>query len=365
LQNEFVHSIDVGGGEGGLLGIVLDPNFSDNHYLYLYYTSPEFLFASNKVVRFTEKDNRLSEKTVLLDGIPSAFVHDGGRLKFGPDGKLYITTGDAANSASAQDLNSLSGKILRINPDGSIPDDNPFSNSPVFSYGHRNPQGLDWDPETGKLVITEHGPSGEMGFAHDEINVVEPGNNFGWPSVVGSTESTKYVDPIIHSGDITWAPSGATFYTGDEIPELKGKFLFASLRGQHLRILELDTENNQVLSNYAFFQDSFGRLRDIAQGPDGYLYLLTSNRDGRGLPSSDDDRILKITLAKPQIPNWVLSVASWWWEGKISDIEFLNGMKYLIQNEIIHISESQRNEIDLLSIENTNRLVDIFHLVPP
>ena len=185
------------GGEGGLLGIALDPNFEENHYIYLYYTYSDFFTPYNKVVRFTESQNQLSKEFVLLDKIPGQFAHDGGRLKFGPDGKLYLTTGDSLNSDLSQDLNSLAGKILRINPDGTIPDDNPFPNF-VYSLGHRNPQGLDWDPKTGMLVNSEHGPSG-----HDEINVIEAGKNYGWPEIVGDETHSKYVSPILHTGKET------------------------------------------------------------------------------------------------------------------------------------------------------------------
>ena len=225
----------------------------------------------------------------LLDQIPASFNHARGRMKFGPDKKLYITTGDAGNGNSAQDLNSLAGKILRINSDGTIPDDNPFGNTPVYSYGHRNPQGLDWDPVTGKLVVTEHGPS-----AHDEVNVVEAGKNYGWPIVIGGEHEPKYVDPIIHTGDDTWAPSGASFYNSDNIPDWKGKYFIATLRGNHLRMLDLDLDNNKVISSEALFKNSFGRIRDASLGPDGNMYLLTSNRDGRGSPAENDDRILRI-----------------------------------------------------------------------
>jgi glucose/arabinose dehydrogenase len=294
LNPEPVTSIDVGIGEGGLLGLELDPNFEQNHYLYLYYTYFEFPFTYNKVVRYIEKDNVLDDGIILVDKIPGAAWHDGGRIKFGPDEKLYITTGDAGNADSAQDLNSLAGKILRINSDGTIPSDNPFSDSSVFSYGHRNPQGLDWDPITGKLVITEHGPSGERGFAHDEINVIEPGKNYGWPKVIGGEHDSKFVDPILHTGDNTWAPSGASFYDSQNIPEWENKYFVATLRGSHLRMLDLNLESNQVVSNEPLFSDLFGRLRDATMGPDGNLYLLTSNRDGRGSPAENDDRILKI-----------------------------------------------------------------------
>ena len=294
LNPEPVAILDVGTVEGGLLGLALDPNFEQNHFLYLYYTYFEFPFTYNKVVRFTEKDNSLLDEFILVDKIPGAEIHDGGRLKFGPDEKLYITTGDAGNSNSAQDLNSLSGKILRINPDGTVPSDNPFADSMIFSYGHRNPQGLDWDPVTGKLVATEHGPSGERGFAHDEVNVVESGKNYGWPKIIGGEHDPEFVDPIIHTGEDTWAPSGATFYDSKNIPEWTNKYFVATLRGAHLRMLDLNLEENQVISSKALFSNTYGRLRDASIGPDGNLYLLTSNRDGRGAPAENDDRILKI-----------------------------------------------------------------------
>jgi glucose/arabinose dehydrogenase len=289
LNPEPVAILDVGTVEGGLLGLALDPNFGQNHFLYLYYTYFEFPLTYNKVVRFTEKDNSLLDEFILVDKIPGAAIHDGGRLKFGPDEKLYITTGDAGNSSAAQDLNSLSGKILRINPDGTIPSDNPFADSMIFSYGHRNPQGLDWDPVTGKLVVTEHGPS-----AHDEINVVEARKNYGWPKIIGGEHDPEFVDPIIHTGEDTWAPSGATFYDSKNIPEWTNKYFVATLRGGHLRMLDLNLEENQVISSEALFSNTYGRLRDASIGPDGNLYLLTSNRDGRGAPAENDDRILKI-----------------------------------------------------------------------
>jgi len=289
LNPEPIKILDAGRGEGGLLGIVLDPNFAQNHHLYLYYTYSEFLTTYNKVVRFTENDNKLSEERILIDKIPGAAYHDGGRIKFGPDDKLYITTGDAGNANLAQDLNSLAGKILRINRDGSVPDDNPFPNSPVFSYGHRNPQGLDWHPTNKILVSSEHGSS-----AHDEINIVKAGKNYGWPMIVGDEKGPEFENPILHTGDETWAPSGATFYNSDNIPDWNGMYFIATLRGNHLRMLDLDIEKNQVISSESLFSNTFGRLRDASMGPDGNLYLLTSNRDGRGSPAENDDRILRI-----------------------------------------------------------------------
>ena len=284
----------IGGGEGGLLGLALDPNFDENNFLYLYYSYSDSFSTFNRVVRYTENNNQLIDETILIDKIPGSFVHDGGRIKFGPDEKLYITTGDAANANSAQDLNSLAGKILRINSDGSIPDDNPFEKSPVYSYGHRNPQGIDWDPIFGKLVSAEHGPSGERGFAHDEVNVIEIGKNYGWPEVIGGEHDDKYIDPILHTGDDTWAPSGGVFYDSDKISDWNGKFFLATLRGSHLRMLDLDLAENQVISSTALFSNEFGRLRDASMGPDGHLYVLTSNQDGRGSPSKNDDKILRI-----------------------------------------------------------------------
>jgi len=293
LNPEPVAMFIVGGSEGGLLGLALDPNFEQNHYLYLYSTYFEFPFTYNKVVRYTENANILSDEFILVDKIPGAAWHDGGRLKFGPDEKLYITTGEAGNADSAQDLNSLGGKILRVNSDGTIPSDNPFPDSIIFSYGHRNPQGIDWDPVTGKLVSSEHGPSGERGFAHDEINVIEAGKNYGWPKVIGGESEPEFVDPILHTGDDTWAPSGATFYDSNNIPEWENKYFVATLRGNHLRMLDLDIDANQVISSEVIFSN-YGRLRDASMGPDGNLYILTSNQDGRGAPAKNDDRILRI-----------------------------------------------------------------------
>lgn len=184
------------------------------------------------MARLLEREGRGTDLTVILDRIPGASIHDGGRIKFGPEGKLYITTGDAANPSLAQDLNSLAGKILRINSDGSIPEDNPFPGSPIYSYGHRNPQGLAWHPLTKELFSTEHGPSGAPpNCCHDEVNIIEPGKNYGWPIVFGMARDPRFVDPILESGLDTWAPSGAFFYSGNELPESwKDNLFFTALR---------------------------------------------------------------------------------------------------------------------------------------
>ena len=271
--------------EGGLLGLELDPDYENNHFLYLYQTYLDITTHQNKVVRYTINNNQITDELVLIDKIPGALWHDGGRIKFGPDEMLYITTGDAINADLSQDKDSLAGKILRINSDGTVPSDNPF-NSPVFSYGHRNPQGLAWN-ENGILVSSEHGPSGERGYAHDEINVIERGKNYGWPIIVGDSNDIVYTNPILHSGDITWAPSGLLYYYSDKIPEWKGKFLVATLRGEHVMVLDLDLENDVVKSAEKIFQGDYGRIRNLVQSPDGDVFMLTSN--------NDNDKILQIS----------------------------------------------------------------------
>lgn len=271
-------------GEGGLLGLALHPDFAKNNFLYTYYTYKNKGQTLNKVVRFTKKEDLFTDQRTIIDGIPGSSNHNGGRIKFGPDGYLYITTGDAQDASSAQDRSSLAGKILRIRDDGSIPDDNPFSNK-VYSYGHRNPQGLAWDSE-GRLWSTEHGRSGVQSGL-DELNLIEKGRNYGWPKIQGDETQEGLESPKTHSGPkTTWAPSGTLFF--------KDSILFAGLRGQALYRAEITKDLPEVRT---FFQGSFGRLRTIALGQDGLLYVATNNRDGRGTPRDGDDKIIRINPA--------------------------------------------------------------------
>jgi glucose/arabinose dehydrogenase len=233
-------------------------------------------------MRYKFNNDGFTDEKVIIDGIPGAVYHDGGRIEFGPDGYLYITTGDAGNEDLAQDTSSLAGKILRLNDEGEVPDDNPFENE-LWSYGHRNPQGIAWD-DKGQLWATEHGRSGLLsGF--DEINLIEKGKNYGWPEIQGDETAQDMVPPVIHSGpDVTWAPAGLVY--------IDGTLLFTGLRGESVYEAEIQSDNS-INSVKANFKGEFGRLRAIKLGDDGFLYISTSNRDGRGQPLIEDDRIIK------------------------------------------------------------------------
>jgi aldose sugar dehydrogenase len=287
-------------GEAGLLGLALDPGFAQNGFVYVAYTTRAGAGLQNRLVRLRE-DPATGQGVldrVLLEGISGNGNHDGGRVKFGPDGKLYWTMGDAQNSAAAQDRTSLNGKILRLNPDGTIPADNPFPGSPVYSFGHRNPQGLAWQPGTGRLYATEHGPSGVPSCCHDELNFIEPGNNYGWPTIIGDQTRPGLVTPVLQSGATeTWAPSGATFVT---MGPWAGSLLFAGLRGESLYRVVLDpADPRRVILFERLLEKQYGRLRDVEQGPNGALYVLTSNLDGRGTPTPDGDLVLRLSFVTP------------------------------------------------------------------
>jgi glucose/arabinose dehydrogenase len=280
LEPEAVAVLPVAAvGEGGLMGLALDPQFSENGHLYACYTARKRGALVNRVVRLTLAGGKAGGERVLLDDMPGASTHDGCRVKFGPDGKLYVTMGDAAEPELAQRRDSPAGKILRLNRNGTIPPDNPFPGSPIYSLGHRNPQGLAWD-RAGRLFAAEHGPSG-----HDEVNRILAGRNYGWPEARGATGDQRYVDPVIESKSDTWAPSGIAF-VGDEL-------IVAGLRGQRLLRVAL-TPDLAVARVTTLLGGTYGRLRDVVVGPDGALYVTTSNRDGRGSPAPDDDRILRV-----------------------------------------------------------------------
>ena len=283
--------------ERGLLGIALDPDFARTGFVYLYYSYAAPGGATlNRLVRMRDTNGSGTGETILLDNIPGSSNHDGGRIAFGPDGKLYVATGDGEQQARAQDRASLGGKILRLEKDGSVPTDNPFPGSPVFSLGHRNVQGLAFEPDSGVLYATEHGPSGFFpACCQDEVNRIEAGANYGWPIVTGRPGDQRFRDPIAWSGNFdTWAPSGAAFATRPG--PLRGSFLFATLRGQHLHRIVFTPDGRGVAFEERLLVDQYGRLRDVYEISTGEFLVLTSNRDGRGRPAADDDRILLVTL---------------------------------------------------------------------
>lgn len=273
--------------EGGLLGVTLHPQFSQNKFIYLYYgVSGQGGETNNQVVRYVFENNSLGSAKTIVANIPGAIYHDGGRIQFGPDGLLYITTGDATRSNIAQDLTSLGGKILRLKDDGTIPPGNPFGTA-VYSYGHRNPQGLAWDA-MGKLWATEHGRSGVLSGL-DEINLIEPGKNYGWPEIQGDETRADMVTPTMHSGTrSTWAPAS--------LAHRDGKLYFGGLLGEGLYEVTI-SENGSAVSNLKkYFDGEYGRIRTVRFGPDGFLYMTTSNRDGRGKVQTGDDKIIRVDI---------------------------------------------------------------------
>ncbi|MEU5154011.1 PQQ-dependent sugar dehydrogenase [Glycomyces sp. NPDC021274] len=261
------------GGEGGLLGIAVFDGF-----LYAYFTASD----DNRIERYplegTAGALTLGAAQAILSGIPAAGHHNGGRIAFGPDGMLYATAGDAGNPSDAQDRDALAGKILRMAPDGAVPDDNPFPGSLVYSWGHRNPQGIAWD-ESGAMWATEFGQN-----TWDELNVVEAGANYGWPEVEGIAGDGEYIDPVQQWGPDVASPSGMAIAGGTAY--------IANLRGRRLRAVPLGDPGTSA----EHYVEEYGRLRDVVTAPDGSLWVLTNNTDGRGDPGPDDDRILRIAL---------------------------------------------------------------------
>ncbi|HVF48638.1 MAG TPA: PQQ-dependent sugar dehydrogenase [Pyrinomonadaceae bacterium] len=290
--------------ESGLMGLTLHPQFAQNRWLYLAYAYKEGGDVRVRVVRYRETGDALVERKSLVEGIPAAQYHAGTRLRFGPDGKLYVTTGDAAERQLAQRLDSLGGKTLRLNDDGSIPADNPFvgqkdARPEIFSYGHRNSQGLDFQPATNLMFQTEHGPSGFDGpGGGDEVNIVERGKNYGWP-VVHHTQARAGMESPLLEYTPAVAPASGMFYRGGGaagFPQFRGNFFFGALRGTSL--IRVVLEGRRVVSQERLLDKQYGRIRDVAEGPDGAIYFSTSNRDGRGSPARDDDRIMRLVPTK-------------------------------------------------------------------
>ncbi len=297
IQIEDVEEIN----EGGLLGMALDPDFSENGYFYVAYN---YYADGNdyreKVVRFTYSptSGKADNQVILFDNIDGANNHNGSRLVISPDKKLIFTTGDATNTSNSQNINSLNGKTLRINLDGTIPEDNPIKDSPVWTWGHRNPQGLIYSPDSTILYSSEHGPSND-----DEINIISKGRNYGWPNVQGFCDNanetafcndSNVVEPI-KAWTPTLAVAGIEFYNSDLISEWKNSLLVTTLKASRIVQLHLDEAGTSVLSSKEYFTNDFGRLRAICISPDGKVYIATSNLDSRGTPNTGDDKIIEIT----------------------------------------------------------------------
>lgn len=287
--------------ESGLMGLTLHPKFADNHWLYLAYAYDSSGSTMVRVVRYRETGTSLAERLVIIEGIPAAQFHAGTRVRFGPDAKLYITTGDAGQRDLAQQLNSLAGKTLRLNDDGTVPADNPFASQSgarpeIWSYGHRNSQGIDWQPGTDLMFQTEHGPSGFDGpGGGDEVNIVERGKNYGWPTIHHTAAKAGLESPLLEYTPAV-APSGAVFYRGNAFPQFSGNLFFACLKGE--AIIRVVLDGRKVVSQERLLDHQYGRIREVVEGPDGSLYFATSNKDGRGTPAADDDRIIRLVPVK-------------------------------------------------------------------
>lgn len=297
LRPQAIATINVNDrGEGGLLGIATHPDFASNRFFYVYFTADANGSPVNRVERWrlSQDGTSATRDRTIIDNIPVAQFHNGGRIRFGPDGMLYIGTGDARKPNLSQDRNSLAGKILRVTPDGQVPSDNPFPGNPVYILGIRNTQGFDWI-NTSTLWVSDHGPSGDLGRSgHDKVSVAQAGDNLGWPTIYRCESRQGLVTPAI-----VWQqalpPGGATIYTGNTIPEWKGSFIIAALRAEQLQRVVIDPQSNQVQRHEVYLQGQQGRLREVIMGPDNELYVTTSNCDGRGSCPPEQDKILRLT----------------------------------------------------------------------
>ena len=287
--------------ESGLMDISLHPEFAKNSFVYLAYSYNKD-GKRVKVVRYKFANYALAEPIVIVQDVPGAPNHAGMRCRFGPDGKLYVTTGDSTDWNLAQKLDSLAGKTLRLNDDGSIPKDNPFvatagARPEIWSYGHRNAQGLAWQPGSGLMFQTEHGPSSfeGKGSGGDEANIVERGQNLGWAEIHHTEKRQGMISPLLEYSPAC-APASAMFYNGSQFPAFKGNFFFGCLRSK--LIVRVTLDGRRVTAQENLLDGVYGRIREIAEGPDGYIYFSTSNRDGRGSPANDDDRIMRLVPEK-------------------------------------------------------------------
>lgn len=267
-------------GEGGLLGLAASPTFAADGFLYAFMTTA----TDNRVVRFRPGD--ATSNTVLLSGVPKASNHDAGRVAFGPDGMLYVTTGDAAVPERSQDRNSLAGKVLRMRPDGTPAPGNPFGTL-VYAMGLRDPQGITWRAD-GQGYVTEFGPDRD-----DEVNLLRAGANYGWPTVTGDANRAGFDDPVVVRQPPVASWSGTAVVQGGVL-EWNGDLLVAALRGQRLYRFDLNDDGTVIGTGEEIFVDAYGRLRHVEQAPDGSVWILTSNRDGRGSPVAADDRIIRV-----------------------------------------------------------------------
>jgi len=268
-----------GSGEGGLLGLAVSPDYATDSTVFVYFTRG----SENVVARMTYDGEGLAGQRIVLDGIPAGPIHNGGRIAFGPDGYLYVGTGESGQSDLSQDRDSLGGKILRITPDGAPAPGNPFAGSPVWSLGHRNVQGLAWDDE-GRMWAAEFGQN-----TWDELNRIEPGENYGWPVVEGRAGDERYVDPVRQWRTSEASPSG--------IAVADGSVFMAALGGTRLwQVPLLEGADGRTGRPRASMRQRYGRLRTVVAAPDGSLWVTTSNRDGRGAPREGDDRIVRLTF---------------------------------------------------------------------
>lgn len=330
-------------GEGGLLGMALHPDFPDEPFVYLVYNYLSGDLIKERLVRLTWDGTTLINQETLINNISANSYHDGSRLIFGPDAKLYMSTGDAGNTSNSQNMNSLSGKILRVNPDGSIPTDNPFSDSYIWALGLRNSQGLVFSPD-GILYGSEHGPNSD-----DEMNLIERGRNYGWPNVAGfcdlPAENTFCTENNVREPLAAWTPTlavaGIDYYNHPGIPEWQNNILMTSLKAGKLVSLKLSSDGLSIIEQFDWFVNNYGRLRDLCISPDGRVFLAVSNRDGRGTPRPGDDRIVQIMAVNSTgipvhspagnhlriVPNPFKK------EARVLFSEGLNGKKYSIVNQ--------------------------------